>query len=112
MNSSPAKAGFFLRCAFSTIDHGQEFGGWFMTDQWRERGCPVCRAAWQSGSTPVLLVESIELHARLYQCRSCATYWEESEPYPDTITASAAKARFPEAFPGFIPKTGSPGTEE
>lgn len=70
-----------------------------MTDQWKEKGCSICRTQWERGDRPALVAESTYLHSRLYQCRSCACYWEESERYADTITAREAEIRYPEAFP-------------
>ena len=69
-----------------------------MSTQWKEKGCEVCRALWESGEHPPELAVSIELHARLHQCSSCGVFWEQLERYADVICEQQARALYPQAF--------------
>jgi hypothetical protein len=72
--------------------------GVLMSTQWQKKGCPVCRALWESGQHPPELAMSIVLHSRLHRCSSCAAFWEQSERYADIISEQQARALYPEAF--------------
>ena len=49
--------------------------------EWNDQGCAVCRDGWKSGSLTGLrrVGASNELHASLYQCEICRSYWRELE---------------------------------
>lgn len=59
---------------------------------WHEQGCAECRGSWERAdrASLSLLRESVALHARLYQCKACGAYWEESERSAQQITPEAA----------------------
>jgi hypothetical protein len=62
--------------------------------QWKDQGCPACRASWEASSKVDLrhIGTSNELHTRLYQCRVCSSYWQELERYAHEIPADEARA--------------------
>jgi hypothetical protein len=68
-----------------------------MTD-WKEKGCAVCRALWESGQRPLELAVRYDLHSRLHRCSSCGAYWEQNERYADTIDEQEARRLYPDAF--------------
>ncbi len=78
--------------------------------EWKEQGCPTCRAGWESGSRVALrnIGTSYELHTRLFQCAQCGAYWEELERYAQEVSASDA-ALF-EQHKSFVPNAGSQET--
>ena len=64
---------------------------------WKEKGCPVCRGQWESGSPPPEIAVNIALHAKLHRCVVCGSYWEQAERYATTITLEQACVMFPDA---------------
>ena len=70
---------------------------------WDEQGCPVCRAGWESGSRTGLrdVGASHALHASLYQCEICRTYWQERDGVTHEITLEEADAL--QQDPSFMP---------
>ena len=63
---------------------------------WKEKGCPVCRSQWESGSPPPQIAVNITLHISLHLCEVCGAYWEQAERYATTITVEQARAMFPD----------------
>lgn len=61
---------------------------------WKEKGCPVCRSQWESGSAPPEIAVNIALHATLHRCVVCGSYWEQAERYATTITPEEARLMF------------------
>ena len=63
---------------------------------WEQQGCVECRKSWEASAGKELqpLGVSNYRHARLYQCKSCGAYWEETERYAHQISASEAKEFF------------------
>lgn len=61
--------------------------------EWNQQGCNVCRTAWERAVPTTamnLLGTSYKLHCRLYQCRSCQSYWEELERFAHEIDQNEA----------------------
>ncbi len=67
-----------------------------MADLLRSAGCPVCRYFWAQGGRPPQLGVSHALHASLFRCTACGTYWEEFDRYAIPVTAARALADFPD----------------
>lgn len=63
---------------------------------WEQQGCEECRKSWEvhAGRGLEALGVSVYRHARLFRCRSCGAYWEESERFAHEIEASEAKEFF------------------
>jgi hypothetical protein len=61
---------------------------------WDRQGCAVCRGGWESGSRTGLrdAGASDVLHARLYQCEICRSYWQEREGVTHEISLEEADA--------------------
>lgn len=73
-----------------------------MSSEWERQGCSVCRGGWESGARTGLrdVGASDALHARLYQCEICRTYWEERDGVTHEIPLEEADALQQE--PSFI----------
>jgi len=67
-----------------------EWGKRYLDDlaqkEWNQKGCDVCRRAWEAGTRLPEIAVSIERNATLRRCRECGTYWEEFESFADTIS--------------------------
>jgi hypothetical protein len=66
-----------------------------MMSSWKDQGCAVCRQLWRSGQRPEELAVNIQLHARLFQCGVCGSYWEENERYAVVIPEPTVRADYP-----------------
>jgi hypothetical protein len=67
-----------------------------MLDALQDAGCPRCRYFFVAAPRPPQLAVSRALHASLYQCPACHTYWEEFDRYALPVTPEQALADFPE----------------
>lgn len=67
-----------------------------MPDAFRGAGCAQCRHFFVASARPPQLGVSCRLHASLYQCPACRTYWEEFDRYALPVTPEQARADFPE----------------
>ena len=67
-----------------------------MGESWSDKGCGECRQAALTGIGPPLALraESIPLHARLYRCQKCGSYWIESERDAHVVGVEEAIAAF------------------
>ena len=66
-----------------------------MIKEWKDQGCDYCRDHWFAyDGRLILLVDSIALQARLYQCPKCRCYWEESQRYAREISTDEARRNY------------------
>jgi len=63
--------------------------------EWNQKGCSVCRRAWETGTKLPEVAVSMERHATLYRCPDCGSYWEEFERFADTITVADVRTYYP-----------------
>lgn len=60
---------------------------------WDSQGCTLCRKAWaraSPGDEMTLLGTNPTMHCRVYQCRTCRSYWEELERYAHQVSQPEA----------------------
>ena len=67
-----------------------------MADLLGDTGCPECRYFWVASPRPPYLAVSHTLHAFIYRCTTCRTYWEEFDRYAIPVTPEQVRADFPE----------------
>lgn len=61
-------------------------------------GCAECRYFWAGRQPPPRIGVSLGLHASLFRCPVCGTFWEEYERYASPVTEAQAQGHFPEVF--------------
>ncbi len=63
--------------------------------EWNQKGCDVCRKAWETGQRLTELAVDQERHTTLYRCSACGAYWEESERYAEVIEEEMVSRLYP-----------------